>query len=117
MDVDGIQLFVYFAHQIQTIQVLRMLKVGRRQGQQRRVKDTVSILEVKIFCNQSLEGQGSSFVGDLLLDQVDQVVHFDIATLKGVEFSLDLPVNLILLAYIHKSVEKTVKFLLILIRT
>ena len=94
-----------------------MLEVGRGQRQQWRVKDTVSILEIKILCDQSLEGQGCPFVGDLLLDQVDQVVHFDIATLKGVQFSLDLPVNLILLADIHQSVKKAVKFLLILIRT
>lgn len=82
-----------------------MLKVGGRKAKQWTIEDTIGILELQVFSNQSLQSQSGPLVTYLLLNKTGQVLQLDIAFLKWVKFSVDLPEDLILVAHIDKSVK------------
>lgn len=82
-----------------------MLKVRRWKTEERAIKDTISILELQVFSNQGLQSQSSPFVAYLPLNKTGQVLQLNIPFLKWIKFSVDLPVNLVLVAHVDKSVK------------
>ena len=82
-----------------------MLKVGGRKAKQWTIEDTIGILELQVFSNQSLQSQSSPFVAYLLLNKTGQVLQLNITFLKWIKFSVNLPVDLVLVAHVDKSVK------------
>ena len=80
-------------HEFERAEGLGVLEVGRRQREERRVVDTIRILEFQVVINHSKQLVSHFLISDLVLNECLQILQFDVALRHRVQMLLNLLFN------------------------